>query len=104
MAKFFGTIGYSITTETRPDIWEEQIVTKPYYGELLRNIRRFETSDNINDDLNISNELSIVADPFAYKNFSAMRYVDFMGNKWKITSVDVQYPRLILTIGGLYNG
>ena len=75
-----------------------------YYGELIRNTRKLQSTEYLNDDINISNEISILADPFAYANFHSMRYVDFMGAKWKIISVEVQYPRLILTVGGVYNG
>ena len=103
MAKFYGVIGYAETVETRPGKWTEQITERNYYGDLTRNSRRLQSSDKINDNINISNEISIVADPFAYKNFHLMRYVEFMGAKWKITSVEVQYPRLILTIGDVYN-
>lgn len=104
MAKFYGEIGYAITTETKPGVWEEQIVERTYSGELLRNTRRLQTGDQVNDDITISNEISIIADPFANENFHSMRYVQFMGTKWKVATVDVRYPRLILTIGGVYNG
>lgn len=103
MAKFFGMIGYAETAETKPDVWEEQFVERPYYGDLTRNTRRLQSTEHLNDDLAVANELSIVADPFANQNFHRMRYVEFMGAKWKITNVEVQYPRLILTIGGVYN-
>lgn len=104
MAKWYGSIGYAETVETEPGLWEEQITERQYYGDLIRNIRKLQTSGGVNDDINVANEISIVADPYANQNFHAMRYVDFMGAKWKITSVEVQYPRLILTIGGVYNG
>ena len=104
MAKYYGVIGYAETVETAPGVYEEQITERNYYGELVRNTRRLQTSDQVNDDINIANEISIIADPFATQNFHAMRYVEFMGAKWKITNVEVRYPRLILTIGGLYNG
>lgn len=104
MAKFYGKIGYSETKETTPGVWEVAITERPYYGDLIRNTRRLQSSENLNDDINISNEISIIADPFAYNNFHSMLYVEFMGAKWKISNVDVQYPRLILTVGGLYNG
>lgn len=104
MAKFFGAIGYAVTEETKPGVWKEQITEREYFGELIRNTRRLQSTDQLNDDINVANELSIVADPFAYENFHTMRYVKFMGAKWKITNVEVQYPRLILTIGGVYNG
>lgn len=105
MAKFYGLIGYANTVEMAPGVYEEQITTKEYYGDLLRNSRKLQTSsDSLNDNINVANEISILADPFANNNFHSMRYVEFMGSKWKITSVDVQFPRLILTIGGVYNG
>lgn len=104
MAKFYGTIGYSETVETEPGIWEEQITERSYYGDLIRNTRKLQTSEGVNDDVNLSNEISIVADPFAYQNFHSMRYVEYMGAKWKIINVEVQHPRLILSVGGVYNG
>ena len=103
MAKWFGKIGYAETVETTPGVWKEQIAVRDYYGDLTRNTRRLKSADKVNDDLNISNELSIVSDPYAINNFHSMRYVEFMGTKWKITSVEVQYPRLILTLGDGYN-
>lgn len=103
MAKWFGKIGYAETAETNPGVWKEQIVTRDYYGDLTRNTRRLQSADKVNDDLNISNELSIVSDPYAIDNFHSMRYAEFMGAKWKIENVEVSYPRLILTLGGLYN-
>lgn len=104
MAKFFGKVGYVETVETRPGVWsDDQVTERDYYGDVIRNTRRLETSDKVNDDINIGNSISIVADPFAYQNFHSMRYVVFMGSKWKITTVEVQYPRLLLTLGGVYN-
>jgi len=104
MAKYYGTIGYGITVETAPGVWKEQITERQYYGDVNRFSRRWEPRDQVNDDLNINNEISIVADPFAYEHFATMRYIEWMGVKWKITTVEVQYPRLILNIGGVYNG
>lgn len=104
MAKFYGAVGYATTVEIRPDVWEEQIVERQYYGDLTRNIRRLDGSAQVNENLTINNEISIVADPYANENFHAMRYVTFMGSKWRITSVEVKYPRLILSVGGIWNG
>lgn len=102
--KWFGTIGYAETVETKPGIWEERITEREYFGDLIRNSRRIQSTDKVNSDLDISNEISIVSDPYAYENFHSMRYAEFMGAKWKITNVEVQYPRLTLTLGGVYNG
>lgn len=104
MAKFYGKIGYASTVETKPGVYEEQIVERSYYGDLIRNTRRLQSADQVNNDINISNEISIVADPYATNNFHTMRYAVFMGTKWKISNVEVSYPRLILTLGGVYNG
>lgn len=104
MAKFYGAIGYAETVETTPGVWEEQIVERYYYGDLIRNTRRLQSADQLNDNINVANEISIVADPYARDNFHSMRYVEFQGAEWKISNVEVQYPRLILIIGGLYNG
>lgn len=103
MSKWYGVIGYSETVETIPGVWDEQITEKSYYGDLIRNTRRLQSSDKVNDDINVMNEISILADPYANQNFYSMKYVELMGTKWKITNVEVQYPRLLLSIGGVYN-
>lgn len=104
MAKFYGAIGYAESVETKPGVWKDQITERMYYGELVRNTRSLQSSDQLNDNINVANEISIVADPFANQNFHLMKYVEFMGAKWKISKVEVRYPRLILTVGGVYNG
>lgn len=106
MAKFYGTIGYAEDVENPPGsgIWKSEITERKHYGNLLRNSRRLQTSETLNDNINVSNEISIIADPYARDNFHLMKYVEFMGTKWKISNVEVRYPRLILTVGGLYNG
>lgn len=103
MAKFYGTIGYVSTTETAPGVYQEEPVERMYYGEVKRHNRRLESSGNLNDNINIANEISIIADPYANDHIFDMRYVVFQGAKWKITNVDVQPPRLVLTLGGLYS-
>ena len=104
MSKWVGKIGYAETVETAPGVWEEQITVREYYGDLTRNTRRLQTADKVNDDININNELSIVSDPYAIDHFCTMRYAEFMGTKWKITNVEVQFPRLVLSLGGVYYG
>lgn len=104
MSKWFGKIGYATTKETTPGVWEEVITEREYFGDVYRNTRKLQSASQVNDDINVSNEISIVADPFARDNFYSMRYVEFMGTKWKVSNIEVQYPRLNLTIGGVYNG
>ena len=103
MAKFYGNIGYIETVEVEPGLWEEQIIERPYCGDLTSNTSRFQSSGGVNDNINISNNISIIADPYANENFHRMRYAEFMGTKWKITNAEVQYPRILLTVGGVYN-
>lgn len=103
--KFYGKVGFMETTETSPGVYEEQITERNYYGDVMRVSRRYSSSsEKVNDDLDINNEISIVADAYAYQNFHALRYIEWMGAKWKVSSVTVERPRLILSVGGVYNG
>lgn len=102
--KWHGVIGFADTIEEEPGIWTEDIFEHKYYGDVIRNTRSLQSSGQVNDDVNVSNLISIIADPYAMKTFHSIRYIEFMGTKWKVTNVEVQYPRLILTIGGVYNG
>lgn len=105
MAKFYGEIGFVFDqVENVPGVFKDSIVKRHYAGDVLRNVSKMQNGENLNDNLTIDNKLSIVADPFANENFYAMRFVNWMGAFWKISSVEVQRPRLILTIGGVYNG
>lgn len=103
MAKFYGAIGYSETVETSPGVWSEQITERNYSGDVIRNSKSWQSGETLNDNLTVNNSISIIADPFAYQNFHTMRYVKWMGASWKITKIDVQRPRLLLAIGGVYN-
>ena len=104
MAKWYGEIGFAETVETKPGIWVEQITKRNYYGDVTRDSRRLQTADKLNDNINISNQISIISDPYANENFHSMRYAFYMGTRWKITDIEVQYPRLNLTLGGVWNG
>lgn len=104
MNKWYGKIGFADHVETSPGIWEEVIVERPYYGDVIRNSRSLQNSGEINDNVKISNKISIVADPYANQHMFAMRYVEFQGVKCKVDIVDVEYPRLHLSIGGVWNG
>jgi hypothetical protein len=105
MAKFFGAIGFAELIEQTPGVWVEDIVEHNYFGDVERNARMLQSTDQVNDNIDISSQISIVADPYANGHIHSMRYVVYMGAKWKIKNVDTtRPPRLILTIGGLYNG
>ena len=105
MAKWYGKVGYAVNAETEPGIWEEQITEIPYYGDVKSDhFKRQQSSNQVNDNIIISNVISIVADPFAYQNCSNIAYAEYLGTKWKVTDIDPQFPRLLLTLGGVYNG
>ena len=104
MAKYSGTIGYEVMTFDGIDSHDIETVERHVKGDLLQNHSKWDTAEKINDDINISNRISIIADPYAMQNFHLMKYATFMGSKWKIVSVDVAYPRLILSLGGVWNG
>ena len=103
MAKFHGMIGFGQEVEERPGYWKERVEEREYFGELNRNTRRLTGTDQVNQSLTVTNEISFVADPYARENFHMIRYACFMGTRWEVTSVEVQYPRLVLTLGGVYN-
>lgn len=106
MAKFYGTIGFAETMESPvgSGIWIEQIIERTYPGEIIRHRRRWEQGERINDNVSLSNEISIVADPYLYRSIGQIRYVEYMGSKWRVTDVEDAYPRIKLTVGGVYNG
>jgi hypothetical protein len=104
MAKFHGKIGYSESVETAPGVWLDQITEREYYGDVIRELKQITNSGQVNDNFMLNNRLSITADDFAYTNFSAMKYVVWYGVYWKVGSVEIQRPRMILSLGGVYNG
>lgn len=109
MAKFVGTIGFLVTEEKEPGLNVPVPKEFPYRGDLLRNnVKREGNSDSINDNINISNQISIVANPYAKDHIYEMKYLKFqmprLGGVWKITNAEVQEPRIVLTLGGVYSG
>lgn len=104
MARFHGRIGYEEVVETSPGVYTPMIVERDYFGDDIVRMSKWEAGENLNDDINVQNEISIVADAYAYQNFQNIRYVEYMGAKWKVKSIKVIRPRLTLSIGGVYNG
>lgn len=103
MARYCGIVGYVEHLETSPGVWVETVTKRKYYGDVIRDFRRWDNGEGLNDNINIRNTISIVADAFAYSHFHAIRYVEWMGVRWKVSDVEVQRPRLLLTVGGVYN-
>ena len=104
MAKWHGVIGYIKPVRTAPGVYSTETIERNCYGDIIRNSRGWSTpSEGTNDNLTLNNQISILADSFATDNSGFMKYIEIMGAKWKITNIEIQYPRLVLTIGGLYN-
>lgn len=104
MAKFAGKIGFTNTIETSPGIWSNNVIEKTYVGDVFKTSLRYQNDSQINDDVILSKRISIIADVFVNNNIQSIKYVTFMGAKWAVTEFDVEYPRIILTLGGVYNG
>lgn len=104
MAKFYGEIGYGETVETAPGVWTDQIVEYSYYGDVVRNMMKPQEVEKLNNDLSVNNSISIVADAYANEHFFAIRYIKWAGTRWTISDVEVRAPRLLLRLGGVYNG
>ena len=104
MPKYFGKVGFAESVETAPGIWEDRMVERSFYGDVVRDLRRLQNHTKLNDDITITNSFSIVADKYAYANFHKIRYLEYMGTKWKVESVDASTPpRLTLDVGAVYN-
>ena len=107
MARFYGKIGYGESVETKPGVWQDVIIEKEYYGDVLRVSRQLKETENLNDDITIGNSFRIVADAYASTHFFAMRYIEWQGARWTIQNVDVDTDnksRLSIRPGGVYNG
>lgn len=105
MAKFRGLIGYSTgSVEIRPGVWAEGFIERTCRGDIVRNSRQLRENEKVNDDISVGNSISIVADAYAREHFFAMRYIKWAGTLWKIDEVVEERPRLILRLGGVWNG
>ena len=104
MAKFYGSVGYGVSEEKAAGVWEDVIVERKYYGDVVKNTRKLESGEYLNSDLTVSNSISIVADAYANEHFFAIRYIEWAGTLWTVSDVEVQSPRLLLRLGGKYNG
>lgn len=102
--RFSGKVGYVIAEETATDVWTETATERPYYGDVLTNNRRWDTGEGVNDNIKITNRISVVADDYAYEHLGEIRYVYYLGKRWKVTSIDITRPRIVLSLGDLYNG
>ncbi len=99
--RYYGKIGYWDTVEVKPGLFENQMVYKTYKGDVIRNYKRNQDGSKVNSDISVNNLISIVADPYARDHFFKIKCVEWQGALWKVSSVEVQWPRLNLELGGL---
>ena len=104
MARWFGIVGFGASIEQSPGVWADEITELSYYGEVVRDARRLSEADKLNKDLSTSNSISVLADAYANENYFAIRFVEWGGVVWTVTEVEVQFPRLILRLGEVWNG
>lgn len=108
MARYSGKIGYLITVEEeingeKTGICKEKYIERQAYGDVIQNYSKWDSANQLNDNISVNNKISIVADPFALANFQHIKYATWMKQKWKVSTIEPNYPRLILNIGGIYN-
>lgn len=104
MAKFHGNVGFSLSTEIRPGVWKDAITERPYYGDIAKDYRKYRYVDKTITDISVSDNVSIIADSFMLENTAYIKYVVRNGTRWVVESIETAYPRLILSLGGVYNG
>lgn len=104
MAKFYGEIGYGESVEKASGVWVDEIVERKYFGDVIRNTRKLTEGESVNNDISVNNSIEIVADAYANEHFFAMRYIRWQGALWTVSDVEVRRPRLLLRLGGVYNG
>lgn len=114
MAKWYGKVGYAISEEEKTTIngvevgtgvWKDRITERNYYGETMKtDTSTWRSGESLNDDLVLYNTISILADPFAFQYFYTIKYAELFGTLWKVVGTEAEYPRLKLTLGGVYNG
>lgn len=118
MARFFGEVGYGDTVETLTTVvddedvatqvpsgvWVDTITEISYYGDVVKDTRNLQSGENLNSNIIVNNSISIIADEYAIKHFFKIKYVRWAGTLWTVTNVEVKSPRLILSLGSVYNG
>lgn len=102
--RYFGAIGYGVSQEAAEGVWEDVITERKYYGDVIRNTLRSRETEVLNNTLSLGNSISVLADAFALNNFMNIRYLEWVGKRWIVLDVEIKAPRLIIRLGGLYNG
>lgn len=104
MARYYDKIGYGLPGELVNGVWTNSITERAYYGDILEETSSLDESDKVNPNVRLQHRISIVADAYALDNFFNIKYATWMGSLWTVNSVRVERPRLVLSLGGVYDG
>lgn len=104
MRRFVGKVGYAANVNRGAGIYVEEFTARVYMGDVIRNEVQVSNGEKINDDISTGTSISIVADGFALNHFKTIRYAEWAGETFKVEGVTLNHPRLVLRLGGVYNG
>lgn len=103
--KFSGKIGFvNGSIEIEPDVWVPNIIERHYTGDMKRSYRKYQSGEYLNDNMRLNNQIEIISDLYLRQNWPSILYVLWDGVRWKVNTTEVGYPKLVLEIGGVYNG
>jgi hypothetical protein len=103
MAKFTGKVGFIEFVESEPGLFRPVVIEKSFSGDLLLDRRGWKASEHTSGDVFVSNRISLLANADLVNNLANIKYVIFMGVKWKVATFEILLPRVILTLGEVYN-
>lgn len=104
MSKFTGLVGYVTQGETAPGVWSPVDNPKKMKGDVLRQSSSSQNDNKVNSDISLNHRVSLLGDSYAFTNYYAIKWIELNGRKWEVASVELQRPRIIVTVGGLWNG
>lgn len=105
MAKAFIIFGFVKTVETSPGVHKFETSERGYFCDITKNYRRFDSPNQVIDNLVVNNQFSFIADDFATKEHGYLKYLYYAGTKWEIETIDISSPpRIYITTGGIFNG
>lgn len=89
--------------EVRPGVWKMQPEEVTHRAKLLTYNKDYDSGEEVNDDLKLRNRYEIVMKDKKL-DYQDMRYVIVKGTKWKVSALEFLEVRIIITLGGVYNG
>jgi hypothetical protein len=98
MARFAGFVGYVTQVESVPGVWSPVENPKYMRGDVIR-----QSSTSQNGDISLNHRVSLIGDSYTFNNYYNIKWVEIGSAKWSVTSVEIQRPRVIITLGGLWN-